>query len=182
MHVNLSWRKHIMRTYAMALTAALAVSASSLISAAHAAAMNEISLLPPATTGSCAFSKTEFSASTSDQNTTSTSFTDLGDGGSITFNQIKTGCVAGTFFGNAGNTTSGDNVHLQVLLDGTACAPLTTGGYVFANSDLDLSSHAVGFLCGTRVTAGSHTVQVQWAAGIGGEAEIFEHTLEVSHR
>jgi hypothetical protein len=171
-----------MRNHALALTAALTVSASFLTPAAHAAAANESSFVPPATTGSCAFTKTEFAASTSDQNTTSTSLTDLGDGGSITFNQIKSGCVAGTFFGNAGNTTSGDNVHLQVLLDGTSCAPLTTGGYVFANSDVDLSSHAVGFLCGTKVAAGSHTVQVQWAVGSGGEAEIFEHTLEVSHR
>src|SRR4029077_17513085 len=134
---------HIMRIYTIALTAALAVSASSLVPAAHAAAMNETTFVPPATTGSCTFQKTTFAASTSSQATTSTSFTDLGDGGSITFNQIKTGCVAGTFFGNAGNTTSGDNVHLQVLLDGTSCAPLTSGTYVFANSDVDLSSHSV---------------------------------------
>lgn len=170
-----------MRIYAIALTAALAVSASSPISAAHAAAMNESSFVPPATTGSCVFKKTEFAASTSAQDTTSTTLTDLGDGGSITFTQSLSGCVAGTFFGNAGNTTSGDNVHLEVLLDGTACAPFS-GNYVFANSDVDLSSHAVGFLCGTKVAAGSHTVQVQWAVGGGGEAEIFEHTLEVSHR
>ncbi|HEY2445604.1 MAG TPA: hypothetical protein VGI20_07705 [Rhizomicrobium sp.] len=172
-----------MRIYDLALTAALTVSASFLMTTAHAAAANESSFVPPASTGSCAFKKTEFSASTSEQSTTSTSFINLGDGGSVTFNQSRTGCVAGTFFGNAGNSTTGDNVHLQVVLDGTtACAPLTTGGYVFANSDVDLSSHAVGFFCGSSIAAGSHTVQVQWAAGIGGEAEIFEHTLEVSHR
>jgi len=163
--------------------AALTVSASSLTSAAPAVAVNGSSFDPPATTGSCVFKKTEFSASTSEQNTTSTSFSNLGDGGSITFNESATGCVAGTFFGNAGNNTSGDNVHLQVVLDGaTICAPLTTGGYVFANSDVDLSSHAVAFFCGASVAAGSHTIQVQWAAGIGGEAVIFEHTLEVSHK
>jgi hypothetical protein len=171
-----------MRIYALALAAALTVSAGSLMSAAHAAGTDDSLFAPPATAGTCTFKKTEFSASITNQNTTSTTFTNLGDGGSITFNQGKTGCVAGTFFGNAGNTTSGDDVHMQVLLDGTACAPLTTGDYVFANSGLDLSSHAVAFFCGTSVAPGSHTVQVQWSAGVGGEAEIFQHTLEVSHR
>ena len=172
-----------MRIYVIAAITALSVSAGSMTSAALAAAASGASFVPPATTGSCVFKKTEFSASTSEQTTTSTSFTDLGDGGSITFNEGTTGCVAGTFFGNAGNNTSGDNVHLQVVLDGTtACAPLTTGGYVFANSDVDLSSHAVAFFCGTKVGAGSHTIQVQWAAGSGGQAIVFEHTLEVSHK
>jgi hypothetical protein len=173
---------HIMRIYTAALAATLALSAGSLMSAAHAAGTDNSLFAPPATTGSCAFKKTEFSASTTNQSTTSTTFTNLGDGGAITFNQSRTGCVAGSFFANAGNTTSGDNVHMQVLLDGATCAPLTTGDYVFANADVDLSSHAVGFFCGTNVAAGSHTVQVQWAAGIGGEAEMFQHTLEVSHR
>jgi archaellum component FlaG (FlaF/FlaG flagellin family) len=170
-----------MRTYVIALAAVLTVPASSLISAAHAAAMDQSSFVPSAATGSCVFKKTEFSASIEDQSTTSTSFTDLGDGGSITFTQNKAGCVAGTFFGNAGNTTANDNVRLQVLLDGNECAPLTTGNYVFANSDVDLSSHAVAFFCGTDIAAGSHTVQVQWSAGTGGEAELFQHTLEVNH-
>ena len=172
-----------MGIYAVAVITALTVSASSLTSAAQAAPANMPSFGPPATTGSCVFKKTEFSASTSEQTTTSTSFNDLGDGGSISFNQGKTGCVAGTFFGNAGNSTTGDNVHLQVLLDdSTECAPLTSGNYVFANSDVDLSSHAVGFFCGAKVGAGPHTVQVQWAAGVGGEAVIYQHTLEVSHK
>ena len=171
-----------MRIIYTALAAILTMSAGSLASTAHVASVDQALSAPPATTASCLFRRTEFSASVSNQNTTSTAFTNLGDGGSITFNQSRTGCVAGTFFGNAGNITPGDNVHLQVLLDGIECAPLTTGDYVFANSDVDLSSHAVGFFCGASVAAGSHTVQVQWAAGVGGEALIYQHTLEVDHR
>jgi hypothetical protein len=171
-----------MRIYSAALTAALAMSASSLMWATHAEAAGRSPFAPPATTGSCAFKKTEFSASTPSQETSSASFVNLGDGGSITFIQKKAGCVAGTFFANVGNTLSADNVHLQVLLDGiTECAPLTTGDYVFANSDVDFSSHAVGFFCGTGVTSGSHTIQVQWSIGIGGTAEMFQHMLEVNH-
>jgi hypothetical protein len=157
---------------------ALAVSASFSVPKAQAQEYG-VQNQTPATTGSCTFKKTEISASTSNLSTTSTSFTNLGDGGSISFTQKKTGCVAGTFFGNAGNTTANDNVHLQILIDGTACTPLT-GGYVFANSGLDLSSHSVAFFCGL-VGGGSHTIQVQWAAGVGGEAEMFQHSLEVNH-
>ncbi|HLY06342.1 MAG TPA: hypothetical protein VKR31_11400 [Rhizomicrobium sp.] len=171
-----------MRIYATALAAAIALSASPLSTAAHAAAGSLLSA-PPATTGSCTFKKTEFSASAPIQTTTSTSFVNMGDGGSITFREGKTGCVAGTFFANIGNETTNDNVHLQVLLDNSIeCAPLTTGDYVFANAGLDLSSHAVGFFCGSSVAAGTHTVQVQWSAGEGGTAEMFQHMLEVSHK
>ncbi len=171
-----------MRTYAIALTAALTMSAACSISQAQASETDQAAwIAPPAATGSCAFSKTEISSSTQEQTTTSASFVNLGDGGSISFNQIKTGCIAGTFFGNAGNTTSNDNVVMQITLDGTPCTPLT-GGYVFANSGVDLSPHSVAFFCSTAAAPGSHTVQVQWAAGVGGEAVIFQHTLEVNHR
>ena len=122
----------------------------------------------------------EIATGSSEQTTTSTSFTQLGDGGSITFQQKKTGCVTGTFFGNAGNTTAGDNMHLTVLLDGSICAPLSNNS-VFANSGVDFSSHAIAFFCGTSVAPGTHTIQVDWAAGVGGEAAIFEHVLEVNH-
>ena len=157
-----------MRISTAVLAATLSVGALS--SAAHAA-----------TTGSCSFKRTEFSASTTEQSTNSQSFTNLGDGGAITFTQHITGCVGGTFFGNVGNTANGDNVVLQVLFDGNLCAPLTTGDYVFANSDVDFSSHSVAFFCGAKVLPGSHTLQVQWGAGLGGTAEIFQHTLEVDH-
>jgi hypothetical protein len=172
-----------MRTFAVAPLAALVLSIGSLVSAGQALADEEFSgFAPRAMTGSCIFTRTEFSASVFAQQTTSMTFVNLGDGGSITFNQSVAGCVAGVFFGNAGNNTSGARVIMQVQLDGNNCAPLTTNGYVFANSDTDLSSHAVGFLCGTHVPVGTHKVQVQWGAGGGGEAVIFEHTLEVNHR
>jgi hypothetical protein len=172
-----------MRTIAMAPLAALVLSMGSLVSAGQAQTGEEFpGPAPRATTGSCVFSRTEFSASTLSQGTFSSTFVNLGDGGSIIFNQSVAGCVTGVFFGNAGSVNSGDNVLLQVQLDGKNCAPLTTGDYVFANSDTDFSSHAVAFFCGTDVAVGKHKVQVQWAAGVGGEAEIFQHTLEVSHR
>jgi hypothetical protein len=95
--------------------------------------------------------------------------------------QNATGCVAGTFFANAGNETDGDHVLLQVLLDGKACPPLSSG-YIFANSGQDFSSHMAAFFCGARIAAGKHSVQVQYASGQGGNAELFQRTLEVTHQ
>jgi hypothetical protein len=162
--------------------AAVAISAGLQFSAAKA---DETGLqVPPATTGSCTLKKTEYSASAPVQSTGSTSFVNIGDGGSIIFTQAKTGCVGGTFFANVGNELASDNVHLQVLLDGTTeCAPMTTGDYVFANAGLDFSSHSVGFFCGTNIVRGTHTVQIQWSSGgqVGGTAQMFQHMLVVNH-
>jgi hypothetical protein len=158
-----------------ALVAALTAFVSLSITAAQA---DEATL----STGSCVIKKTEIASSVFDnEQTTSSTFVNVGEGGAITFTQRKAGCVAGTFFANAGNTTSGDNVHMQILMDGSACSPLNSGDYVFANADVDMSSHSVAFFCGATVPAGSHTVQVQWSVGIGGQAEMFQHTLQVTH-
>ncbi|HEX4077337.1 MAG TPA: hypothetical protein VHX61_00475 [Rhizomicrobium sp.] len=177
---NLSRSRHIVRIHAAAITAAIAISAGLQFSVAKA---DELGLLaPPATTGTCTLKTTEYSASAPEQSTTSTSFVNVGDGGSITFSQKKAGCVGGTFFANAGNVTTNDNLRLQVLLDGTTqCAPLTTGDYVFANSGLDFSSHAVGFFCGTNIGKGTHTVQIQWSVGFGGTVQMYQHMLVVNH-
>lgn len=172
-----------MRHHLAILGAALMASAGSLMPAGSAAAGDLSGLFaPPATTGSCVVKRSEYATGINEQTTNSTSFTNVGDAGAITFIQNKVGCVAGTFFANAGNNTANDNVHLQVLLDGTACSPVNTGDYVFANSGTDFSSHAVGFFCSANVPKGSHTIQVQWAAGVGGQAQMFQHTLEVTHR
>ena len=172
-----------MRHHVIILATALMASVGSSMSAGSAAAGDLSGMFaPPATNGSCVMRKTEYSTGINEQTTNSTSFTNVGDAGAITFIQKRVGCVAGTFFANVGNNTANDNVHLQVLLDGTACSPVNTGDYVFANSGTDFSSHAVGFFCGGAVPLGSHTVQVQWAAGVGGQAQMFQHTLEVTHR
>lgn len=171
-----------MRHQLVILAAAAMASAGSLMATGSAAAADMSGLFAtPATTGSCTFRKTEFTSGIGEQTTSSTTFTNVGDAGSIVFKQKKTGCVAGTFFANVGNNTANDNVHLQILVDGNPCAPVNTGDYVFANSGVDFSSHSVGFFCGT-VPEGLHTVQVQWAAGVGGEAQMFQHMLEVTHR
>ncbi|HEY3637114.1 MAG TPA: hypothetical protein VGK90_03100 [Rhizomicrobium sp.] len=170
-----------MRIHAVAMAAALAMSSASLTSTAHAADAGQSPFLQPASTGSCVFKKTEYAASTSHDDSTSKTFVNLGDGGSITFRQAKSGCVAGTFFANAGNDVTNDNVALQVLLDNTPCNPLVND-YFFANSGVDFSSHSAGFFCGASVPAGTHMIQVQYASHAGGEVEFFQRTLVVDHR
>ena len=170
-----------MRTYAILLTAAFAVSASSLISAANAASLDRSPFAPSVSSGSCVISKTEYAAADSFDESTSTNFVNLGDAGSITFKQVRTGCVGGTFFANAGNVNTGDEVVMQILLDGTACAPLTSD-YIFANSGTDFSSHSVAFFCGSSVVPGSHTIQVEYHSFLGGNVEFFQRSLEVAHR
>ncbi|HEX4160293.1 MAG TPA: hypothetical protein VHY79_17645 [Rhizomicrobium sp.] len=169
-----------MRIITGTLAAALTVSASLFISAAHAAAASQPPFADPTSTGSCTIKKTEISASNSFDESASTSFVDLSASGSITFTQKRAGCVAGTFFANAGSTVSGDSVVLQVLLDGTACQPLVSN-YFFANAGTDFSSHSAAFFCGANVGAGSHKIQVQYSSFLGDEVEFFQRTLEVTH-
>jgi hypothetical protein len=169
-----------MRVFAVAMTAALSVSAGALMSTAYAAEASQQPLAEPATTGSCTIKKTEYAASTTLEESASESFVNLSDAGSITFTQKKAGCVSGTFFANSGNAGTGDSVVLQVLLDGAACAPLTSN-YFFANSGSDFSSHAAAFFCGTHVSAGTHKIQVQYRSFEGGEVEFFQRSLIVTH-
>lgn len=169
--------KQFIRSCTAALTAALAVTPGFLMSAEHAGATTP-SLRPPTSSGSCTFKKTEYAAANSFDESTSQNFVNLRDAGSITFTQSAVGCVAGSFFANAGNASSGDHVGLQVLLDGAACAPLTNG-YIFA--DLDFSSHSAAFFCGAGIAPGRHTIQVQYHSGFGGMVQFFERTLVVNH-
>jgi hypothetical protein len=161
------------------LTAAFAVAAGGLMSAAHAAATHpSFRPAPAASSGSCTFAKREYAAANSFDESTSETFVNLKDAGSITFSQNKIGCVAGTFFANAGTAAPGDHIGLQVLLDGAACAPLTNG-YIFA--DAEFSSHSVAFFCGTGIAAGRHTIQIQYHSGFGGNVQFFQRTLQVDH-
>ncbi len=168
-----------MRICSVALAAALTVPASALMSAAHAGAASRTPFVT-AGTGSCTFKKTEIAAADAFDETTSTSFVNLTTAGSISFTQKKAGCIAGTFFANAGNAADADNVVLQVLLDGAACAPLTDT-YFFANSGYDFSSHSAAFFCGASIAAGSHKIQVQYSSYLGGEAEFYQRSLMVNH-
>ena len=173
-----------MRYQAAVLTAALLATAGALAPVAQTASAADLSGLfaPPAITAGCAIKTTEYATSTSEEQSGSKSFVNLVDAGSITFTQKRVGCVAGSFFANAGNVSSGDHVILQVLLDGSACTPLTgSPGYFFANADVDFSSHAAAFFCGASVPVGTHKIQVQYASQFGGDVEIFQRTLEVTH-
>jgi hypothetical protein len=168
-----------MSSCAAALTAAFIVTAGSSASVAHAAATHPpLRPAPAVSSGSCAFKKTEYATANAFDESTSENFVNLGDAGSITFAQNGTGCVAGTFFANAGSSVAGDHIGLQVLLDGSACAPLSSG-YIFA--DTDFSSHSAAFFCGARVAPGKHTIQVQYHSGFGGNVLFFQRTLEVNH-
>jgi hypothetical protein len=177
--------EHIMRAHAMVLMAVLAAVLTAWtgpsMAGAHAAPTDPLGWLTPGTSsGSCTFKKTEIAAATSFDENSSTAFVKLGNAGSINFTQANRGCVAGTFFANAGNMNAGDHVLLQVLLDGAACAPLT-GSYVFANAGDDLSSHSAAFFCGAGIAPGTHKIQVEYASGLGGNVQFFQRTLEVTH-
>jgi hypothetical protein len=170
-----------MRYQAVVLAAALMASAGSLMPASQPAAAGE-PVFAPVSTGSCSIKKTEYAAAASEDSSSSKSFVNLNAAGSIVFTQKRAGCVAGAFFANAGNVAAGDHVLLQVILDGSiSCAPLG-GGYRFANSDVDFSSHAAGFFCSASVAPGTHTIQVQYASEGGGQVQIFQRSLEVAHQ
>ena len=127
--------------------------------------------------GSCTFRKTEYATASSFEESTSQDFVTLKEAGAITFTQDGIGCVAGTFFANAGSG-GGEHIGLQVLLDGIPCAPLGAG-YIFAETEF--SAHSVAFFCGAGITAGKHTIQVQYRSGFGGNVQFFQRTLEVRH-
>ncbi len=158
----------------------LAALAGVWIPEAHAAGPS-LWLAPTISSGTCTFRTTEIAAADSFEESSSTNFLNLKEAGSIAFRQARIGCVAGLFSANAGNGSAGDHVLLQVLLDGAPCAPLT-GGYIFANSGEDTSSHTVAFFCGAKIPAGNHTVQVRYASGLGGKSSFFQRTLEITHQ
>jgi hypothetical protein len=168
-----------MGSSAAALTAALAVTVTSLMSAAYAAGTHSpLRPTPAVSSGSCTFKKTEYATANAFDESTSENFVNLRDAGSITFTQNGTGCVAGTFFANAGSAAAGDHIGLQVLLDDAACSPLTNG-YIFA--DIDFSSHSAAFFCSAAIAPGKHTIQVQYHSGFGGNVQFFQRTLQVNH-
>lgn len=169
-----------MNSCGTAMVAAFIVTAGSSALVAHAAATHPTLRPAPAagTSGSCTFKKAEYATANAFDESTSETFVNLRDAGSITFAQNAAGCVAGTFFANAGSTAPGDHVGLQVLLDGAACAPLTNG-YIFA--DTDFSSHSAAFFCGAAIAPGNHTIQIQYHSGFGGNAQFFQRTLQVNH-
>jgi len=167
-----------MRSCALALAAILTVATGCATSTANAAAPRPpVRFTAAVSSGSCTFTKTEYAAANALDESASENFVNLRDAGSITFIQGGTGCVAGTFFANGG-APAGDHLGLQVLLDGNPCAPLTNG-YIFA--DTEFSSHSAAFFCGARVSAGRHTIQVQYHSGFGGNVQLFQRTLEVDH-
>ena len=169
-----------MRMCAAAATAALAVSMASFIPAAHAAGSDLPFVQPSVSTGSCVVKKSEIAAADTHEESDSVVFVNVGTAGAISFKQARAGCVAGTFYANAGNDNEGDNMVLQVLLDNTPCAPLTDR-FIFANAGLDFSSHAVEFFCGANIQPGTHRIQVQYSSGLGGTVEIYQRSLVVNH-
>jgi hypothetical protein len=129
-------------------------------------------------TGSCVVKRTEIASANAVDQSTSTNWVNLGTAGSITFTS-GAGCVAGTFSASAGNDSQNDTVRLQILLDGTACQPLT-GNFGFASGNY-FPSNSTEYFCGSGIPAGKHTIQVQYHSGMGGNAQINQRTLEVRH-
>ena len=157
-----------MRTYTISLATLATLAAGILASPALA------------TSGSCAFKKSEITAANSVDQSTSTSWTNVGASGSVQFVTSGTGCIAGTFSAVAYNANANDSVRLQVLLDGNTCDPLT-GNYGFGGGT-PFGSESAEYICGANIPAGSHTIQVQYHSGNGGNAEIYQRALVVNHR
>lgn len=132
-------------------------------------------------TNSCTVRKTEITAANALDQTTSPSFVNVGASGAVTFTSAGVGCISGTFSAAGGNVNPGDNIRLQVLLDGAQCAPLT-GNQGFAGDQASGGgTYSADFFCGARVALGPHTVQVQFHSGSGGNAQIYQRILSVRH-
>lgn len=116
------------------------------------------------TAGTCTESAAGYSVSTAFQTTSRTTWTTV-NGTTLSFNQGSAGCVEVSFSAEAG-TVPGDNLLARVVLDtSTICTPTNNLFGAQGNSD-NPADRAMNFIC-PSVSAGSHTVKVQFASRFG---------------
>ena len=117
-----------------------------------------------ATAGTCTEGAAGYSVSTAFQSTNRTSWTTV-NGTTLSFKQGAAGCVEVSFTAEAG-TVPGDNLLARVVLDtSTICTPTNNLFGAQGNSD-NPADRAMNFIC-PSVSAGSHTVKVQFASRFG---------------
>jgi|SRR5215469_1268698 len=129
-------------------------------------------------TGTCTESAAGYSVSTSFQSTRRTSWSTV-NGTTISFKQGSAGCVEVSFSGEAG-TLPGDNLLARVVLDtSTICTP-TNNLFGAEGSSDNPADRAMNFIC-PSVSAGSHTVKVQFASRFGGKVGLDYRTTIVHY-
>jgi|SRR5579871_587872 len=127
-------------------------------------------------TGTCTEGGAAYSVATGAQYTSKTSWTTV-TGTTVSFKQGSAGCVEVSFSGEAA-TTPGDNLLARVLLDGsTACSPTDNLFGAEGNSD-NPADRAMNYIC-PSVSAGSHTVKVQFASRFGAKVGLDYRTTIV---
>lgn len=129
-------------------------------------------------TGTCTEGAIGYSVSTTLQSTSKKSFSDV-SGTQISFTQGAAGCVEVSFSAEAG-TAAGETLLAQVLLDGkTACEP---GSNLFASEGTtdNPADHAMNYIC-PSVSAGSHSVKVQFASEFGRKVALDYRTTIVRY-
>ena len=135
-------------------------------------------LSPNISTGACLLTGMKYSVSTDLQKTGSRQFRDA-TGTSVSFTQSQAGCVEVDFSAEAAATPN-ELLVTQVVLDGsTVCLPADN---VFASDSpsSDLAAHAMNYIC-PSVTAGNHTVKVQFRSRFGGQVALDYRTTIVRY-
>jgi hypothetical protein len=135
--------------------------------------------LPPSvSSGSCVLTGMNYSVSTDLQKTGSRQFRDV-TGTSIAFTQSSAGCVEVDFSSEAAATPN-ELLVTEAVLDGTTvCLPADN---IFASDSPsnDLAVHAMNYICPT-VTAGAHTVKIQFRSRFGGQVALDYRTTIVRY-
>jgi|KBSMisStaDraftv2_1062788.scaffolds.fasta_scaffold336738_1 hypothetical protein len=128
--------------------------------------------------GSCRAGAMAYSISTDLQTTSSKNYRDV-SGTGVSFTQGAAGCVEVSFSGE-GATTPGNLLVTQAVLDGsTVCLP---GDNNFASDSpsSDVSDHAMNFIC-PNVSAGNHSVKIQFRTRFGGKVALDYRTTIVRY-
>lgn len=126
-------------------------------------------LSPDISTGACLLTGMKYSVSTDLQKTASRTYRDV-TGTSVSFTQSKAGCVEADFSAEAAATPN-ELLVTQAVLDGsTICLPADS---IFASDSpsSDLAAHAMNYIC-PNVTAGNHTIKVQFRSRFGGQVAL----------
>jgi hypothetical protein len=135
--------------------------------------------------GTCAPTKISYIASNStDTSTTSSSYVALPQAGrSIT--QAAAGCIVVRFSGVVFAPSAGRLILLRAVLDG-ATVSVPTNVQLSGDDDEDndarwARAHSFEFVF-PSVSAGNHTVQIEWRTPTGQQVFVHQRTLTIHHR
>ena len=132
----------------------------------------------PVSTGTCTEGGIGYSVSTTVQSTNKKTFSDV-SGTEISFTQGSTGCVEVSFSAEAGTVADETLLARAVLDDKTVCEP---GNNLFASEGTtdNPADHAMNYIC-PDVSAGSHSVKIQFASEFGAKVALDYRTTIVRY-